>query len=205
MKFFTVAALAASLVGAAPLSSEIESLLELTTEQVVEFEVATLGGTTLRAEQMRNENFIAAGRGPRAYLQSLRKFSQFGATIDPSLICLVDSILQDLGLGSLLGAGGADANCSTTITGGNPFGQPSPGNGGGGGGNGGRPGGSNAPNGTGAGNATSTGANQGTSATKIFLCAQHILIPRQEGRLPYHRMVMPSICHPCRSARRRRR
>lgn len=202
MKFFPVAAIAASLVGAAPLSSEIESLLELTTEQVVDFEVATLGGMTLRAEQMRNENFIAAGRGPRAYLQSLRKFSQFGATIDPALICIVDSILQDLGLGSLIGADGAAANCSTSTTGGglgggqsgNPSGQPS----------GGRPGGSNAPNGTGAGNATSTGASQGTSTPDIS-CAKYVLIPSQGRLLPYHKWVMSSIFHLCRSERRRRR
>lgn len=115
MKLIAVAALAVSLVGAAPLSDSIDSMLELTTEQVEKFEVKGLGGMTLRAEQIYNENFYTAGRGPRAYLQSLRKYSQLGATIDPSLLCLVQSILQELGLG---GAGAGGASCPSTTGGG---------------------------------------------------------------------------------------
>lgn len=138
MKFVAVAALAASLVGAAP--TIVDELLELTTEQVSDFEVVGLGGMTLRAEQQYNENFVAAGRGPRAYLKSLAKYSAFGATIDPELLCIVDGILQELGLGALLGAGATSSQCASLL-------------GGAGGINGGRP-----------GSGTGTGAGSGTGA-----------------------------------------
>lgn len=142
MKFVAVATLAASLVGAAP--TIVDDLLELTTQQVSEFEVVGLGGMTLRAEQQYNENFIAAGRGPRAYLKSLAKYSAFGATIDPELLCIVDGILQELGLGALLGAGVTSSQCASLL-------------GGAGGINGGRPG-------SGTGSGTGTGAGSGTGA-----------------------------------------
>lgn len=164
MRFLAVAALAASLVGAAPAPLDgLSSLLELATEQVSEFEVAVLGGTTLRAQQQYNENFVSGGRGPRSYLKALGKYSAFGAAIDPQLICIVDGILQELGLAGLAGADGAECNSTTTSgTGGGNGGRPS---GGAGSGNGGRPGGtgtgSQAPNGTRPGNGTATGASQG--------------------------------------------
>lgn len=110
MRLVIATAAAATLAGAAPVSDAVESLFELTTEQVSNFEVATLGGMTLRADQVYNEKFMGAGRGPRAYVQSLRKFSQFGATIDPSLQCIVESILQELGLGGATGS----SNCAAT-------------------------------------------------------------------------------------------
>lgn len=113
MKLITAATLAVSVVGAAPLSDLVEDLLELKTEQVAKFDVKTLGGMTLRAPQVYNGNFYTQGRGPRAYLQSLRKFSQFGATVDPSLLCIVDTILQELGLSSLAGAAAADCSTAT--------------------------------------------------------------------------------------------
>lgn len=140
MKLIAVAAFAASLVDAAPTS--IDDLLKLATEQVAEFEVVGLGGMTLRAQQQYNKNFIAAGRGPRSYLKSLAKYSSFGATIDPQLTCIVDQILQELGLGGL--AGSPNANCGS-LTGGT------------GGVNGGRP-----STGTGTGKGTGTGTGAGT-------------------------------------------
>lgn len=143
MKFVAVAALAASVVGAAP--TIIEDLLELTTEQVSDFEVVGLGGMTLRAEQQYNENFIAAGRGPRSYLKSLAKYSAFGATIDPELLCIVDGILQELGLGALAGA--TSSQCASLL-------------GGAGGVNGGRPG-----SGTGTGTGSGSGSGTGTRPT----------------------------------------
>lgn len=168
MRFTVVAVLAASLVGAAPAPApldDLSSLLELATEQVSEFEIAVLGGSTLRAQQQHNENFISGGRGPRSYLKALGKYSAFGATIDPQLICIVDGILQELGLGGLVGAAGAE--CSST-TGGNGGGNS--------GGNGGRPGsgtgtgtGSQAPNGTRPGNGTATGASQGMCSLDLDL------------------------------------
>lgn len=145
MKAVTVSALAASLFGAATLSSAVEDLLELKTEQVSNFKVTGLGGMTLRAEQVYNENFMGPGRGPRAYVRSLAKYSQQGATIDPALLCLVDSILQPLGLSGALGAAAA-ANCAGTPTG----------NTGGGTGTG---------TGTGSSKPTTTGSGQGSKPT----------------------------------------
>lgn len=159
MKFTAVAALAASLVGAAPASlNGISSLLELATEQVSEFKVVGLGGTTLRAQQQYNENFISGGRGPRSYLKALGKYSAFGATIDPQLVCIVDGILQELGLGSALGATGSQCNSADTGTNDGKGGRPGSGTGGNTGGTG---TGSQAPNGTRPGNGTSTGSGQG--------------------------------------------
>lgn len=156
MKSIAIAALgAASLSRAAPTASPIadaiEDLLALKTEQVAKFEILTLGGMTLRAEQVYNKNFVAAGRGPRAYVQSLRKYSSFGATIAPDLLCNVEQILQELGLGSL---GDAASNCPTSGTGSGDDSGNGKGNGNGGVGI--------APNGTASGNGTSAGGVTGT-------------------------------------------
>lgn len=172
MRFIAVAALAASVASAAPATLDISDLLELTTEQVSDFEVAVLGGMTLRAQQQRNDNFIAGGRGPRSYLKALGKYSAFGATINPELVCIVDSILQQLGLGALAGAIPEDCAALLGGTGQPGTGQPGTGNGGG---NGGRPGAGTQPqappNGTRPSNAT--GAGQGRRALPIPIFFSH--------------------------------
>lgn len=166
MKYIAVAALAVSLVGAAPTS--IGDLLELATEQVSEFEVVGLGGMTLRAQQQYNEKFISGGRGPRSYLKSLAKYSSFGATIDPQLVCIVDSILQELGLGGLAGADTGDCGALTGGTGSTNGGRPGSGTGSGGAGSGQRPTGTGSGTGarpTGAGGAGGAGS-QGANGTR---------------------------------------
>ncbi|KAG8159840.1 hypothetical protein KVR01_010477 [Diaporthe batatas] len=107
MKYINVAALTVGLAGAAPAKqpSAFEGLVSKTAEEVSGFEVQVLGGMTLRAPQVYNTNFIQMKRGPRAYVQSLRKYSAFGATIPPNLLQIIDEILGELGLGDLLGDG----------------------------------------------------------------------------------------------------
>ncbi|KAK7718534.1 hypothetical protein SLS64_002489 [Diaporthe eres] len=107
MKYINFAALAAGLASAAPAKqpSAFEGLVSKTAEEVSDFEVQVLGGMTLRAPQVYNTNFIQMKRGPRAYVQSLRKYSAFGATIPPNLLQIIDEILGELGLGDLLGDG----------------------------------------------------------------------------------------------------
>ncbi|POS76319.1 eukaryotic aspartyl protease [Diaporthe helianthi] len=107
MKYTNVAALAVGLASAAPAkqTSAFEGLVSKTAEEVSDFEVQVLGGMTLRAPQVYNTNFIQMKRGPRAYVQSLRKYSAFGATIPPNLLQIIDEILGELGLGDLLGDG----------------------------------------------------------------------------------------------------
>jgi len=173
MRFIAIAVLAASVAGAAPAVLDILDLLNLATEQVSEFEVAVLGGMTLRAQQQYNGNFIAAGRGPRSYLKALGKYSSYGATINPELVCIVDSILQELGLGALAVA--IPQDCAAALgSGGQPAaGKPGKGKGGG---NAGRPGAGSGngtqpqapPNGTRPGN--STGAGQGMHSPEPPLC-----------------------------------
>lgn len=147
---FIAAALAASLVSTAPvdepLSDVIEDILKLTAEQVDRFEVLSLGGMTLRAEQVPNDNFIAQGRGPRAYMQSLRKYSNIGASIPPDLLCSVAGILQALGITGALSPADV-ANCANMGT------PTTPGTGTGTG---------NTPGtGAGSGNGTGTGSGRG--------------------------------------------
>ncbi|KKY37461.1 putative endothiapepsin precursor [Diaporthe ampelina] len=107
MKYMNLAAFAAGLASAAPANqpSAFEGLVSKTAEEVSDFQVQVLGGMTLRAPQVYNTNFIQMKRGPRAYVQSLRKYSAFGATIPPNLLQIIDEILGELGLGDLLGDG----------------------------------------------------------------------------------------------------
>lgn len=170
MRTVIIAALAASLTSAAPAALDLGDILELVTEQVSDFNVVVLGGTTLRAEQQYNDNFIAGGRGPRSYLKALGKYSAWGAQIDPQLTCIVDTILQELGFGGL--AGIDSSNCAQMVPmdpmspmngnpmngGGNNRGRPGAGNGGGKGGNN----GGQKPNGTRPGNGS---ASQGMCAS----------------------------------------
>lgn len=173
MKSLLVAALAASLVAAAPapvsqneaISDLVEEMMKLTTEQVNKFEVFGLGGMTLRADQVVNENFVAQGRGPRAYMQSLRKYSALGAAIPPELMCTVAEVLQSLGLSGYLSPQDL-ANCANmgtnpgagTGTGANPGTGAGTGTGTGGG--------VSAGNGTTRGN--TTGSTQGLYFSSFF-------------------------------------
>lgn len=157
MKYINVAALTVGLASAAPAKqpSAFEGLVSKTAEEVSDFEVQVLGGMTLRAPQVYNTNFIQMKRGPRAYVQSLRKYSAFGATIPPNLLQIIDEILGELGLGDLLGDGTGTGTGTGTGAG------TGKGNGGnnGAGGSGGRQGGNGTQSGGGSGRGG--GANGG--------------------------------------------
>lgn len=169
MKYvINVAALAVGLASAAPAKepSAFEGLVSKTAEEVSDFEVQVLGGMTLRAPQVYNTNFIQMKRGPRAYVQSLRKYSAFGATIPPNLLQIIDEILGELGLGDLLGGGTGTGTGTGTGAG---QGQGKGGNGGSGsggrqGGNGTQSGGGGRGNGGGAsGGGRGSGGGNGTA------------------------------------------
>lgn len=171
MKYVNVATLAVGLASAAPAKqpSAFEGLVSKTAEEVSGFEVQVLGGMTLRAPQVYNTNFIQMKRGPRAYVQSLRKYSAFGATIPPNLLEIIDEILGELGLGDLLGDGTGSGTGAGKGNGGSGSGGRQGGNGtqsgGGGRGNGGGASGggrgSGGGNGTTPSNGTASGPGQG--------------------------------------------
>lgn len=188
MKYVNVAALAVGLASAAPAKepSAFEGLVSKTAEEVSDFEVQVLGGMTLRAPQVYNTNFIQMKRGPRAYVQSLRKYSAFGATIPPNLLQIIDEILGELGLGDLLGDGtgtgtGAGAGQGKGGNGGSGSGGRQGGNGtqsgGGGKGNGGGASGggrgSGGGNGTTPSNGTASGKGQGALLWNMMIYGSH--------------------------------
>lgn len=220
MKYVSVAALAAGLASAAPAKqpSAFEGLVSKTAEEVSDFEVQVLGGMTLRAPQVYNTNFIQMKRGPRAYVQSLRKYSAFGATIPPNLLQIIDEILGELGLGDLLGDGtgtgtgtgtGAGDGQGNGSNGGSGSGGRQGGNGtqsGGGRGNGGGASGggrgSSGGNGTTPSNGTASGPGQGMLMWDVMhLCLSNVA----QGRFPpFLRCSTASTWRPCRSEPRPR-
>lgn len=221
MKYINFATLAAGLASAAPAKqpSAFEGLVSKTAEEVSDFEVQVLGGMTLRAPQVYNTNFIQMKRGPRAYVQSLRKYSAFGATIPPNLLQIIDEILGELGLGDLLGGGtgtgtgtgtGAGSGRGNGGNGGSGSGGRQGGNGtqsgGGGTGNGGGASGggrgSSGGNGTTPSNGTASGPGQGASLWHMMILASLISL---QGRLPpFLRCSTASTWRPCKSELRLR-
>ncbi|KAK2598461.1 hypothetical protein N8I77_011875 [Diaporthe amygdali] len=204
MKYVNLAAVAAGLATAAPAKgpSAFEGLVSKTAEEVSEFEVQVLGGMTLRAPQVYNTNFIQTKRGPRAYVQSLRKYSAFGATIPPNLLQIIDEILGELGLGDILGGGtgsgtgtgtgagkgngGNSGNGSSGRQGGNGT-QSGGGKGGGGGSGSGR--GSGGGNATAPSNGTAKGQGEVAAVPQMFdseyLAAVQIGTPPQDVTLDF--------------------
>jgi hypothetical protein len=91
MKFLGVAAVAASIL------SGVDALPRGRTVIVrpSDFEIAVLGGMTLRIDQVENKNFIAQGRGPRALA---RAFSKYGVAVPVELLLILREILQELGI-----------------------------------------------------------------------------------------------------------
>lgn len=219
MKYVNFAALAAGLASAAPAKqpSAFEGLVSKTAEEVSDFEVQVLGGMTLRAPQVYNTNFIQMKRGPRAYVQSLRKYSAFGATIPPNLLQIIDEILGELGLGDLLGDG-TGTGTGTGTGAGSGKGNGGSGSGGRQGGNGTQSGGSGRGNGGGAsgggrgsggGNGTTTPSNGTASGPGQGALPWDMMIydslTSQQGRLPpFLRCSTANTWRPCKSGLRLR-
>jgi hypothetical protein len=97
MKSSSVAAAAVQILASAGLATA-----GLFTVSPAEFSISTLGGNTFRLPQVYNENFIQAGRGPRAMAKA---FAKFGAEIPPELLLILEELLAELGL-SITGLGG---------------------------------------------------------------------------------------------------
>lgn len=195
MKYVNLAAVAAGLATAAPAKgpSAFEGLVSKTAEEVSEFEVQVLGGMTLRAPQVYNTNFIQTKRGPRAYVQSLRKYSAFGATIPPNLLQIIDEILGELGLGDILGGGTGSGTGTGTGAGKGNGGNSGNGSSGRQGGNGTQSGGgkgggsgSGSGRGSGGGNATapSNGTAKGQGAFMWSMMMHNDTLTRKQARLP---------------------
>lgn len=161
--FFIVAAFMASVITAAPVdepvSDTVEDWMKLTTEQVEKFEVMSLGGMTFRSDQVINEDFIAQGRGPRAYMHSLRKYASVGAATPPDLLCTVAGILQALGISGALSPQDI-ANCASMGNGTIPGAGTGTGSGTGSGT------GTGTGNGTGTGSGTGSGFGNGNGTTR---------------------------------------
>lgn len=218
MKYINVAALTVGLASAAPAKqpSAFEGLVSKTAEEVSDFQVQVLGGMTLRAPQVYNTNFIQMKRGPRAYVQSLRKYSAFGATIPPNLLQIIDEILGELGLGDLLGDGtgtgtgagtGAGAGNGGSGSGGQQGGNGTQhgggsGRGGGSNGGGGRGGSGGGGNGTAPSNGTASGPGQGAFLIAPMSCGS---LTAMQERLPlFLRCLTASTWRQCRSELHRR-
>lgn len=187
-----------------PVSDFVDDMMKLTTEQVEKFEVTSLGGMTFRADQVYNDNFIAQGRGQRAYLRSLRKYASLGAAIPPELMCSLVEIFQALGITGALSPQEIAACANAGTPGGN---GTIPGSGTGAGGGSGTPPGTGGGTGTGGGSGTGggfgggngttrgngTGSSQGSYILCFLSCLGLFLTMKQVRSLPTRRRTMWNI------------
>lgn len=90
MKFSAFVAVAAGLAAAAPRIN------------LPALEVAVLGGSAFKVNQVPNKNYKTLYRGPRALAKAYQKF---GVPIPSDLLQLLQQILTDLGI-SIPGQGG---------------------------------------------------------------------------------------------------
>ncbi len=109
MKLLSTAAVAASILSSSGLVAAGPIVIT-----PAEFEINVLGGQTFRVNQVANEGFITAQRGPRSLVKAFAKYGE----VPQDLIDLIIALLEELGieipgLGTPGAPGSPGANSST--------------------------------------------------------------------------------------------